>query len=279
MFYSDSIRAIAETAAKKVAFWRENPVGYLVAAMLAGAYVGVGVLLDFVIGGPLSLEKSPLMKIFMGGSFAIALSLVVFAGAELFTGNNLVMAIGWWRGKNTGGQMLAIWMLSWVGNLIGAALLAVLLYYANVLNPNEHVATQQASYLLVQDFAAKKMHLDPVTLLVRGALCNWLVCLGTWCSYRMQTEIGKLVMIFWCLYAFVAAGFEHSVANMTLLTLALLQPHAETISIAGMGYNLLWASVGNIIGGAIFVGAAYWSASHLVRQERAAEKAGLTLVG
>ncbi len=279
MFYSDSVRAAGEVAAKKVAFLRDNPIGYLVAAAMAGAYVGVGVFLAFVVGG--AATGAPWQKIAMGVSFAIALSLVVFAGAELFTGNNLVMAIGWWRRRNTAGQMLAIWALSWVGNLLGAALLAVLLFFAASMNPDPHYvasnptavkSAQQMIYELVQSVSEKKMHLDPVVLFTRGILCNWLVCLGVWCTYRMQSESGKLIMILWCLYAFVASGFEHSVANMTLLTLALLQPHAAALTWGGMGYNLLWVTLGNIVGGAIFVGAAYWSAGHLAHRDAAPQK-------
>lgn len=264
MPYSDTTRAVGTLATKKLAFLRDNPVGYWVAAMLAGAYVGVGVFLAFMVGAPMAAAASPWMKCLMGASFAVALSLVIFAGAELFTGNALVLAVGWWQRKNTAGQMLSVWTVSWLGNLAGAMLLAILLHYSGVLNDTAGLA-------LVQKVAAKKMHLDWLTLLVRGALCNWLVCLGVWCAYRMQSETGKLVMIFWCLYAFVASGFEHCVANMTLLTLALLQPHAADITLAGMGWNLIWSTLGNIIGGAVFVGAAYWLASQQAREEYAAQ--------
>jgi len=266
MFYSDTLRTVGEVAAKKAAFLRENPVGYFVSAMMAGAYVGVGVFLVFIIGAPLAKADSPWLKTIMGASFAVALSLVVFAGAELFTGNNLVMAVGWWRRKSSFAQLWAIWGCSWLGNLAGAILLAALLYYAGVLNTADGSA-------LVQVMAAKKMHLTITELLIRGALCNWLVCLAVWCCYRMQSEAAKLFMIFWCLYAFVASGFEHSVANMTLLSLALFQHHLSTVSWAGMGYNLLWVSIGNAIGGAVFVGAAYWAGGHLARREMAKQAA------
>ncbi|MHB9026819.1 MAG: formate/nitrite transporter family protein [Armatimonadota bacterium] len=262
--YTEALTGVCETAEKKVRHLSENPLGYLTAAMLAGVYVGVGVCLAFIVGGPLSAAHSPFLKVLMGGSFAVALSLVVFAGAELFTGNNMVLAVGWWTRKNSILDMHRLWLLSWGGNLLGAALLAVLLYYSAVLNGAEELA-------LVQKIAAKKMTLAPMVLLTRGILCNWLVCLAVWCVYRMKSETGKLIMIFWCLYAFVAAGFEHSVANMTLLTLSLLQPHSAAVSVIGMGYNLLWVTVGNILGGAIFVGGAYWIANHGIQSAQALE--------
>ena len=241
-------------------FLRENPLGYVVAAMLAGAYVGVGVFLVCMVGAPLKEANSPWLKTVMGASFAVALSLVIFAGAELFTGNNLVMAVGWWRRRTTLAQLCAIWSVSWLGNLLGALLLAALLFYSHVLNTPEGAA-------LLQGMAAKKMSLSIMELFTRGLLCNWLVCLAVWCGYRLQSETAKLLMIFWCLYAFVAAGFEHSVANMTLLSLALFQHHSAAVSWLGMGYNLLWVSLGNALGGALFVGGAYWVADHHAQLE------------
>jgi nitrite transporter NirC len=259
--YQETIRALEKAAVTKWAFLRANPLGYLVSSMLAGAYVGVGIFLVFAIGGPLAAAGSPWLKTIMGASFAVALSLVIFAGAELYTGNNLVMTVGV-KGRVAGGRALvAVWGISWVGNLLGAMLLAALLVASGVLNG-------AAEHTFVQAAVAKKMHLTITELLARSMLCNWLVCLAVWCGFRMQTEIGKLVMIFWCLYAFIASGFEHSVANMTLLTVGLLQPHLPAVSWAGMGYNLLWVSLGNAIGGAIFVGMAYLAVSRDLPAEK-----------
>ncbi|HOF87622.1 MAG TPA: formate/nitrite transporter family protein [Armatimonadota bacterium] len=271
MFYSDSVRAAGETAAKKVAYLRQSPLGYLVAAMLAVAYVGVGAFLAFMVGGEASTVLAdgtrvglPWQKAIMGASFVVALSLVVFAGSELFTGNNMVMAIGWRMRKNSFGQLLAIWCYSWFGNLLGCLVLALLLVTAGTLNSDPQ-------FWLVQKIAYAKTTAPVLPLLVKGILCNWLVCLGVWCTYRMKSEAGKLIMIFWCLYAFVACGFEHSVANMTLLSVAFLQP-GSIITLAGAGYNLLWSSLGNAIGGALFVGLAYWAASTDITTEAAAAK-------
>lgn len=256
--YAETLEAVSDAAVKKAAYARLHPLGYLVASMLAGAYVGVGVFLVMAIGGPLAAAHSPWVKTIMGVSFGVALSLVVFAGGELFTGNNMTMPIGWWQRRVSGKALFGIWGFSWVGNLLGAVLLALLLRASGVLDG-------EAERALVQAVAAKKMALPAVALLTRGILCNFLVCLGVWCAYRMKSETGKLIMIFWCLYAFIATGFEHSVANMTLLTLALVQPpqaaHAAALSWTGMAYNLGWVSLGNILGGMVAVGGAYWWAS------------------
>ncbi|MCE5315232.1 MAG: formate/nitrite transporter family protein [Armatimonadota bacterium] len=250
--YNETLHAVGETAGKKVACLASNPVEYFISSVLAGAYVGVGVFLAFIVGSSFADSQSPWLRIAMGGSFAVALSLVIFAGGELFTGNNMSMVVGYRLRKASLSSLAGIWTVSWLGNLIGAVILAVLLYYSSTLNGKPEI-------LLVQEVAEKKMHLSVVEMICRGALCNWLVCLAVWCTHRMKSESGKLIMIFWCLYAFVASGFEHSVANMTLLSLALLQPHAPALSVDGMAYNLLWVTIGNIIGGSVFVGAAYLS--------------------
>src|ERR1051326_1253573 len=83
-------------------------------------------------------------------------------------------------------------------------------------------------------------------LFARAILCNWLVCLAIWTSARMTNDTAKCIVIFWCLYAFIASGFEHSIANMTLFAIALLAPHPASVTLAGMGWNLLWVSLGNI---------------------------------
>ena len=106
--------------------------------------------------------------------------------------------------------------------------------------------------------AAGKMAPTSVELFLRGIMCNILVCLAAWSFYKLKSEAAKLIMIFWCLYAFITAGFEHSIANMTLLTIALMIPHKANVSLQGYIHNLTAVTLGNFVGGAIFVGLAYW---------------------
>ena len=112
-------------------------------------------------------------------------------------------------------------------------------------------------------------------LIARATLCNWLVCLALWMSARTKSDATKAIVIFWCLFAFIASGFEHSVANMTLLSIPLLTDHPDTISVAGMAYNLLWVTVGNIIGGSLFMGVGYWVATNgRFRRAKAGRRSG-----
>ena len=105
------------------------------------------------------------------------------------------------------------------------------------------------------------MNAPALELVARGALCNWLVCLAIWTAARMSGDAAKCIAIFWCLYAFIASGFEHSVANMTLLSIALLAPHPGTVSLAGLAWNLAWVTLGNLLSGAGVMGLGYVIAS------------------
>jgi nitrite transporter len=262
----DTIIAVGAASEKKNALVGASLIRYLVLAALAGCYVGLGIALIFAIGAPLAAAGSPFVKLIMGASFGVALTLVIFMGSELFTGNNMVLTIGVLTGKSSLGQLGSIWFWSYVGNLAGSLALAWLIVQAGVL-----AGDPQRSF--VESVAATKMGLSFEAALARGILCNWLVCLAVWGSMRVQSEVAKLVIIFWCLFAFIATGFEHSVANMTLLGIALFQPHGDAVSWMGFVQNLVPVTIGNIIGGGIMVGALYWFASPVKAAATAAASA------
>ena len=184
-------------------------------AMAAGAYIGFGNLLINTIGG--QLAGAPATKLAMGAAFGIALSLVVIAGSELFTGNNLVMAAGIFQKKITVSEAVKLWIVCWIGNLAGSALLAVLFHFSGLNN--------EATATFLATAAATKMTVPFVPLLIRGILCNVLVCLAIWCSQ---------------------------------LTVALLDPAGQAVSIGGYFYNLVTVTIGNMIGGICFVALPYY---------------------
>ena len=254
----ETVTEAAGAAATKARYLFSNPLGYLILSMLAGIYVGFGIVLIFALGAPLLAANSPAAKLAMGASFGIALSLVIVAGSELFTGNNMVMAIGLLRRTVSPWAVGGVWLVSFAGNLAGSLALAWLVVRSGVLGAQPHLG-------VIEKTVTAKMALSFGTLFYRGLLCNWLVCLAVWSALRTKSEAGKLIMIFWCLFAFIAAGFEHSVANMTLLAIGLLQPHGAAVSISGFVHNLVPVTLGNVAGGARFVGGAYWLANAPLR--------------
>ena len=250
MFHEEFLAA-ANASQAKLKLLKNNLFGYFLLSMLAGAYIGFGVLLTNSIGA--QLQGAPYTKLVLGLSFGIALSLVVMAGAELFTGNNLVMAAGMLEKKVTLGQSVELWCVCWLGNLCGGVLLAAV-YSLTGLGSGATGEFMAAA-------ALAKMTAGAVPLIARGALCNMLVCIAVWCGFRAKSDAGKLIMIFWCLFAFITTGFEHSIANMTLLTEALINPCGQAVSFGGMIHNLVFVTVGNMIGGIVFVALPYFAAS------------------
>lgn len=248
--YYEEINKLSAAAQVKSEFLKKSPLKYLLSAALAGMYVGFGILLIFSIGGLLSQIDSSAIRIIMGISFGIALSLVIMAGSELFTGNNMIMTIGNMEKKVTIRQSMNIYLISFIGNLLGSVLISYLFVLSGL--------AQGSTAIFMAKVAHAKVTLPWSELLVRGILCNILVCLAIWCSFKMKEETGKLIMVFWCLFAFITTGFEHSVANMTLLSTVLIMPTLEGITVTGFLYNISFVTIGNFIGGALFVGLPYW---------------------
>ena len=249
--FKNEFTGVASGAVGKVGKLRNDPLAYFLLSMLAGAYIGFGSLLAFTLGG--SMAGSPGMKLTMGASFGVALSLVVMAGGELFTGNNFAMAAGMLEKKVSLSDSVKLWVVCWLGNWAGAIVLS-LLYFGTGLYTDATLAS-------ITGAAAAKMSAGPLQLLTRGILCNMLVCIAVWCAAKLKSEPAKLIMIFWCLLAFFTTGFEHSIANMTTLTMAILDTGGNpAISIGGYFYNLGIVTVGNMIGGILLVAVPYYMA-------------------
>ena len=247
--YRKSIDYFANFARDKVKALKRNPGGFFVGSMMAGAYVGFGIILIFVLGSAADPQSK---KLIMGTSFGIALTLVVFAGAELFTGHNMYMPLALFKKKITSNDLILVWVTVWVGNLVGSAFVGILF----VLGGASGIIDVIDSF--VNHVAIDKMNASVVQLLARAMLCNWLVCLALWMAARTNNDTAKCIVIFWCLFGFIASGFEHSVANMTLFSIALLGEHAEAVSLYGAGYNLFWVTIGNLLSGSLFMAGGYW---------------------
>lgn len=219
---------------------------YFVASMMAGAFVGLGILLIFSISG--MLADSSAKSIVMGMSFGIALSLVIMVGSELFTGNNFVMTIGSMNKAVKWKDTIETWIVCYIGNLVGALVVSAFFVMANVGMDNGAITALAGA-------ATAKAAMPAGVLIFRGILCNILVCLAVFCSIKMENEVAKLIMIWWCLFAFITSSYEHSVANMTIYFTSILG--GADVSIGQMIYNLGFVTIGNIIGG-ILLGASYY---------------------
>jgi len=246
--YETQVNKFSEQANSKITLLAQRPTAIWIGGLLAGAYVGIGIILIMVLGTDVPPE---FRKLVMGATFAIALMLVMFAGAELFTGYTMYTTFGVLNKHFTLSRAVHACTVVWLANLAGSFLLALMYKLGGgLLTDSADTALQIVTY--------KKMNASATQLFFNGILCNWLVCLAIWMAARMNSDAAKCIGIFWCLLGFIASGYEHSVANMTVFSLALLGPEVNGISLSGAGFNLLWVTLGNAVSGVLFVGVSYW---------------------
>jgi len=246
------VREVGETKASMPVFTM------FALAVLAGAFVALGALFFTVTvttgasGQPMAFG---LTRLAGGLTFSLGLILVVVGGAELFTGNNLI-AMAWASGRVTTRQVMRNWGWVYLGNLVGAVGTAVLVWLAGVQTMSDGAVGET----MVQ-IARSKIALDPVSALARGVLCNVLVCLALWLCMGARSVTDKILATVFPITAFVACGFEHSVANMYFLPIgvALAAGTSAPLSVAGALSNLALVTIGNVTGGTVLVALVYWS--------------------
>ena len=253
--YQETIEKCAGVAARIKNTVENNPLSFWIGCLMAGAYVGLGIILIFTLGNLVDPSIRPLV---MGATFGIALTLVIIAGAELFTGHTMFLTFGVKTHRLSTGQAAGILAQSWIGNLIGSIIVAYLFFMAGggQLLPNAES--------LVHKVALAKTTAPAAVLFFKGILCNWLVCLAIWMCQRVEGS-AKFIAIWWCLLAFIASGYEHSIANMTIFALSWFGAHSPDYTLGGIGYNLLWVSLGNMVSGVLFMGLGYWYATPRVQ--------------
>jgi len=242
-----------------VAKAEREPTQLFVLAVLAGAFIALGAMLSTIAAtGTTTALPFGAARLLVGFSFSLGLILVVVGGAELFTGDALmVMAAA--SGRLPVGRMLRAWAIIYVGNFVGALGTALLVFASGQGELGGGAVARTAIAL-----AATKSNLAPLGAFVAGILCNVLVCLAVWLSYSARSVADKILAVVPPVTAFVAAGMEHSVANMYFIPLGLLLQHARPALAApgltplGLVRNLVPVTAGNVVGGAMLVGAVYW---------------------
>lgn len=249
---------------------RMNPASMFALAVLAGAFIALGAIFSTtVVAGAGGVLPYGLTRVLAGLVFSLGLILVVVGGAELFTGNNLIV-MAWASRKVSTALMLQNWAIVYAGNFVGALVTAGLMYFSGQFSFG-----QGAVGASVLSIAHAKVTLGFGQAIVLGILCNALVCLAVWLTFSARTTIDRVVSVIMPISAFVAAGFEHSIANMYFIPIALFikagapESFWTTIGKTAVDYpaltwsnfflaNLLPVTLGNIIGGAVLVGAVYW---------------------
>ena len=272
-----SMASIAEESGVKKA--STDPLTLLTLSVLAGAFISFGAIfattvyagnIALVDGAPTLLHELPygIMRFVYGLAFSLGLILVVVAGAELFTGNNLIV-IAWASGRVKGHELLFNWAVVFGGNFIGAIATAALMFFTT-----QYTFGGGAIGLAALSTANSKAALAFVPAFALGIMCNALVCLTTWMCYSARTTTDKILAVIPPITAFVAAGFEHCIANIYYIPMGLFikanAPESFWVAIGKTAAdfpaltwgnffeNLLAVTIGNIIGGSIMVAAVYW---------------------
>jgi formate/nitrite transporter len=235
-----------------------------VLAVLAGAFVALGAVFSTTVAVDSTLPYG-VNRMMMGLVFCLGLILVVVAGAELFTGNNLIV-MAWVSGKVSVYRLLRNWVIVYVGNFVGSVATALLLYATK-----QYTFSEGSVGLTMFKTASAKLAYEPEQAIALGMMCNALVCLAVWLTYGARSTSDKILAILFPITAFVAAGFEHSVANMYFVPVTLFIKAFDGDFVTRMGIetadltwgnflvdNLLPVTIGNIIGGAVMVGVVYW---------------------
>ncbi|MCI4463369.1 MAG: formate/nitrite transporter family protein [Caldisericum sp.] len=235
-------------------------------AILAGVYIAFGAQLFLLVGSDSTLGFG-FTRFLSASVFTVGLMMVVVGGAELFTGNNLVLIAALDK-KVTWGELLKNWVVVYIGNFVGSIILAAFLFFGGTWSLNGNLVGANALKV-----ALSKTSLTFAQAFFRGILCNWLVCMAVWMAMASKDVIGKLFAIYFPIMAFVASGFEHSVANMFFIPYGIfLKSNPKVLEVAGktladlanlnwgtlFTVNLIPVTLGNLVGGAIFVGAVYW---------------------
>lgn len=251
-------------------------------AVLAGAFIALGAIFSSTVGAGSMVVLGPagevvfnaglpfgVSKLLSGLVFCLGLILVVVGGAELFTGNNLIV-MAWASGKVTAQALLRNWGIVYLGNFVGAIGTAVLMFFTR-----QYTFGANSGGIAALKIAIAKCELTFIQAVALGILCNALVCLAVWLTFSARSTVDKIAAIVFPITAFVAAGFEHSIANMYFIPYALLikifdrnfidlvndkMPDLERLTWKAFWLdNLLPVTIGNIIGGAVFVAAVYWA--------------------
>jgi formate transporter len=240
----------------------------LVLAILAGAFIAFGsIFFTTVTAG--STMSYGMTRLIGGLSFSLGLVLVIVGGAELFTGNNLII-MAWANNKISTSQVIKNWILVYIGNMTGALFIAVLMFFSR-----QYSFASGAVGVNMLNIAKAKCELGFTQAIALGILCNILVCLAVWLCFSSRSISGKIASIVFPITAFVASGFEHSIANMYFIPEAILvlnngdPKFLALVNTSGQNYgsvswsnyllnNLLPVTLGNIVGGAVLVGLVYW---------------------
>jgi formate/nitrite transporter len=245
-----ALQKVEQLALKKFKVFKQSRLRYIARSALASMFIGFGVIVAFKTGSFFYGEHSPLTYPMAAITFGAAIILISYGGGDLFTGNTFYYTYAALRRRISWTSVLKLLILSYVGNILGAAFFAGLIYSTGLFSEE----SVNGFLLSVVD---KKMNLPSMELFFRAILCNWLVCLAFFIPLSLKGDGAKMFAMMLFVFCFFISGYEHSIANMCTFAIALVLNHPGTISMSGMFHNLIPVTLGNLVGGSLLMGVMY----------------------
>ncbi|MEK3785529.1 MULTISPECIES: formate/nitrite transporter family protein [Paenibacillus] len=249
---TEGLRNVEQLALKKYKIFKQSKIRYLSRSMLASMFIGFGVIVAFKTGNFFYMEQSPFTYPMAAITFGAAIILIAYGGGDLFTGNTFYYTYAALRKKLRWLEVIKLWITSYVGNLLGAGVFALLILLTGLFEP----ANVNGFLLSVVEH---KMEAPTMQLFFRAILCNWLVCLAFFIPMFMKENGAKMFAMMLFVFCFFISGYEHSIANMCTFAIALVLNHPGTISIEGVIHNLVPVTLGNLVGGVLLMGVMYYT--------------------
>jgi len=248
---TEALLKVEQLAMKKFKVYKQSLLRYLARSMLASMFIGFGVIVAFKTGSFFYNEHSPMTYPMAALTFGSAIILISYGGGDLFTGNTFYYSYAALRKKLEWRTTAKLWVLSFAGNVLGAAVFALLIYTTGLFEESS-----VNGFLL--SVVEKKMNAPVMELFFRAILCNWLVCMAFFLPMFMKTDGAKMFAMILFVFCFFISGYEHSIANLCTFAIALVLNHPGTISFGGVMHNLIPVTFGNLIGGGVLMGFMYY---------------------
>lgn len=248
---TEALQQIEQLAAKKLKIFKQSKLRYLMRSMVASMFIGFGVIVAFKTANYFYQIHSPFTYPSAALTFCIAIILIYYGGGDLFTGNTFYFSYSSLRRKMSWKLTVKLLGLSYLGNIIGAIAFATFAWGTGLF------ASEQIHGFLLET-AHKKASLPTVEIFFRGILCNWLVCLAFFAPYKMKTDGAKMFIMIFLVFSFFIAGFEHSIANMSVFAISIAAKGWDAFTAGQILHNLIPATIGNIIGGIVFMAMFYY---------------------
>jgi nitrite transporter len=245
---------VEKLALKKVKIFRQSVLRYILRAALASMFIGFGVIVAFKTGNFFYVEHNPFAYPMAALTFGSAIILIAYGGGDLFTGNTFYYTYAALRKKMIWIDVIKLWVCSYAGNILGAAVFAFIIFTTGL-----YESSSVNGFLL--HVVEIKMQVPTSELFFRAILCNWLVCMAFFLPMGLKGDGPKMFAMMLFVFCFFISGYEHSIANMCTFAIALVLNHPGTISWGGVIHNLVPVTIGNLIGGSVFMAMMYFYAN------------------